>query len=30
MNVKKLSPVAEFLKANCAKAKNHNTYRAQT
>ncbi len=28
MNVKKLSPVAEFLRANHAKAKNHNIYRA--
>lgn len=26
MNVKKLSPVAEFLRANHAKAKNHNSY----
>lgn len=28
MNVKKLSPVAEFLRANHAKAKNHNIYRS--
>lgn len=30
MNVKKLSPVAEFLRANHAKAKNHNAYCAKT
>lgn len=30
MNVKKLSPVAEYLRANHAKAKNNNEYRALT
>jgi len=30
MNVKKISPIAEFLRANHAKAKNHNAYWTRT